>query len=53
MDINDEFKDDFLAKIDDAIERGNVDTETLKLMKELLKGAKLRSSISAYYEDQK
>ena len=52
MDINDEFKDDFLAQIDDAIERGNVDKETLELMKELLKGAKLRCSISAYYEDQ-
>ena len=54
MDVNvdKEWTDEVMAEIDKAIKRGNVDKETLELMKELLKGARLSVSIQAYYEDQ-
>ena len=52
MDINSEWKDEVMAELDKAIQRGNVDEETLKLMKELLKGAKARVSISEYFNEQ-
>lgn len=49
MDVNPEWTDEFMAEIDKTIERGNVSKETLELMKELLKGAKARVSISEYF----
>ena len=53
MDIDKKWKEDFLAQLDKTIERGSVNKETLELMKELLKNAKLKSSITEYYKDQK
>ena len=50
MDVNPEWTDEIIAELDKAIERGNVDGETLELMKELLKGAKARVSISEYFK---
>ena len=52
MDINPEWKDEVMAELDAAIARGNVEKETLEVMKELLKGAKARVSISEYFKDQ-
>lgn len=52
MDVNKEWKDEIMAELDRAIVRGNVDKDTLKVMKELLKGAKARVSISEYFNDQ-
>ena len=52
MDVKQEWKDEILYEIDKAIQRGNVDEDTLKVMKELLKGAKARVSISEYFNDQ-
>jgi len=52
MDVNNEWTDEFITEIDKTIERGNVDKETLELMKELLKGAKARMSISEYFNEQ-
>lgn len=52
MDVNNEWKDDVMTQLDEAIRRGNVDKDTLELMKELLKGARIRASISEYYKDQ-
>jgi hypothetical protein len=53
MDVNfDELKENLLSELDKTINRGNVDAETLELMKELLKGAKARVSISEYFKDQ-
>ena len=49
MDVNQEWTEEFLTELDKAINRGNVDKETLELMKELLKGAKARVSISEYF----
>jgi len=50
MDVNPEWTDEICAELDKAIKRGNVDEETLELMKELLKGAKARVSISEYFK---
>ena len=50
MDVNPEWTDEVIAELDKAIERGNVNEETLELMKELLKGAKARVSISEYFK---
>jgi len=52
MNVNSEWKDEVMAELDKAIQRGNVDEDTLKVMKELLKGAKARVSISEYFNDQ-
>ena len=52
MDVNKEWTDDVIAEIDKAIQRGNVEPETLELMKELLKGAKVRASMSEYVKEQ-
>ena len=52
MDVKQEWKDEVLYEIDKAIQRGNVDEDTLQVMKELLKGAKARVSISEYFKDQ-
>jgi hypothetical protein len=52
MDINQEWTDEVLAQFDEAIKRGNVPKETLELMKELLKGAKVKSSITEYFKEQ-
>lgn len=52
MDVNKEWKDEVLAEIDKAIQRGNVDKETLELMKELVKNAKLKTSMTEYFKDQ-
>ena len=52
MDINPEWKDEVMAEIDKAIQRGNVDEETLKLMKELLKGMRLNVSMQAFFDEQ-
>ena len=50
MDVNPEWKDDVLYELDKAIQRGNVDKDTLQVMKELLKGARARVSISEYFK---
>jgi tRNA(Phe) wybutosine-synthesizing methylase Tyw3 len=52
MDVDNTWKKDLLAELDKTINRGNVDRETLELMKELLKGAKARVSISEYFNEQ-
>lgn len=52
MEINSEWKDEVMAELDKAIQRGNTDPDTLKVMKELLKGAKARKSISEYFNEQ-
>lgn len=53
MDVNvDDLKENFMEELDKTINRGNVDVETLELMKELLKGAKARVSISEYFNEQ-
>ena len=52
MDVNQEWTDEFIAELDRTIQRGNVDTDTIELMKELLKGAKARVSISEYFNDR-
>ncbi len=51
MEVNDQWKKDFIGELDKTINRGNVDVETLELMKELLRGAKVRSSMSEYFND--
>ena len=50
MDVKQEWKDEILYEIDQAIQRGNVNEDVLKVMKELLKGAKARVSISEYFK---
>ena len=50
MDVKQEWKDEVLYEIDKAIQRGNVNKDTLQVMKELLKGAKARVSISEYFK---
>lgn len=50
MDVNPEWTDEVIAELDKTIKRGNVDEATLELMKELLKGAKARVSISEYFK---
>ncbi len=50
MDVNQEWTKEFLGELDKTINRGNVDKMTLELMKELLKGAKARVSISEYFK---
>lgn len=52
MDVNQDWKDEVLNQLDVAIERGNVDKATLELMKELLKNAKVKTSITEYFKDQ-
>jgi hypothetical protein len=52
MDVNKEWTDEVLAEIDKAIARGNVDKETLETMKELIKSAKVRTSMTEYFKDQ-
>lgn len=52
MKVDKEWTDDIIQELDKTINRGNVDKETLELMKELLKGARLRSSIVEYSQDQ-
>jgi hypothetical protein len=52
MDVNEEWKNNFITEIDKTINRGNVDKETLEVMKELLKGAKARISMAEYFNEQ-
>lgn len=52
MDVNQDWKNEMLDQLDAAIKRGNVDKEVLELMKELLKNAKLKTSITEYFKDQ-
>jgi len=52
MNVDKEWTDGVIAEIDKAIQRNNVDTTTLELMKELLKGAKARVSMSEYFNEQ-
>ena len=52
MDVNQDWKKNLLNQLDAAIERGNVDKETLELMKELLKNARVKTSITEYFKDQ-
>jgi hypothetical protein len=52
MDVNKEWTDDFITELDKTIQRGNVDADIIELMKELLKGAKARISISEYFNEQ-
>jgi len=50
MDVKQEWRDEILYELDKAIQRGNVDKDTLQVMKELLKGAKARVSITEYFK---
>jgi hypothetical protein len=50
MDVE-KWKEELEASINQAIERGNVDQETLEVMRELLRSAK-SSSITEFYKDQ-
>ena len=52
MDVNNEWKENFLTELDKTADRGNVSKETIDVMKELLKGAKARISISEYFNEQ-
>jgi hypothetical protein len=52
MDVKQEWKDEVLYELDKAIRRGNVDKDTLQVMKELLKGAKARVSITEYFKQK-
>jgi len=52
MEVNKEWQDEVMYEIDKTIIRGNVDADVLKVMKELLKGAKAKVSISEYFKDQ-
>ena len=53
MDVNvDDLKENLMSELDKTINRGNIDKETVELMKELLKGAKARVSISEYFNEQ-
>jgi hypothetical protein len=52
MNVNEEWANEFITEIDKTIKRGNVDEATLELMKELLKNAKLKTSITEYFKDQ-
>jgi hypothetical protein len=52
MDVNNEWREEFILELDKTINRGNVDKDTVELMKELLKGAKARVSISEYFNGQ-
>jgi hypothetical protein len=52
MDVKQEWKDEVLYEIDKAIQRGNVDKDTLQVMKELLKGAKARVSMTEYFKQE-
>ena len=50
MDVE-KYKEELESIINQAIERGNVDQETLEVMRELLKNAK-STSITEFYKDQ-
>jgi hypothetical protein len=52
MDVKQEWKDEVLYEIDKAIQRGNVDKDTLQVMKELLKGAKAKVSMTEYFKQK-
>lgn len=52
MEVNQEWTNELIAGLDKTIQRGNVDEATLELMKELLKGAKARISISDFFNEQ-
>jgi hypothetical protein len=52
MDVDNQWKENFIGELDKTIDRGNVDTTTLELMKELLKGTRTRVSISEYFREQ-
>lgn len=52
MNVDKEWTDDFITELDKTINRGNVDKETLELMKELLKSARVRASMGGYIKDQ-
>lgn len=44
-------KQELLNGIHETIEKGSVDIEVLEIMKELVKNAKARNSISTYYDE--
>jgi hypothetical protein len=52
MDVKQEWKDEVLYELDKTIQRGNVDKDTLQVMKELLKGAKARVSMTEYFKQE-
>jgi hypothetical protein len=52
MEVNKEWTDEFMAELDRTIARGNVDKDTIEVMKELLKGVKARVSIAEYFNEQ-
>jgi hypothetical protein len=43
---------DLIDNIDTAIESGETDKDILELMKEFIKGAKVKSSIGDYFNEQ-
>ncbi len=46
-------KEEIDEALDKTLKLGNVDKETLKLMKELLKTTRIECSITNYYDDEK
>lgn len=44
-------KSELLESIDETIKSGNVDTEVLEIMKELLEVTNVKISISEYFND--
>lgn len=44
---------DLINSIDTAMENGETDKDILELMKEFVKGAKVKSSIGDYFNEQK
>ncbi len=46
-------KEEIDEALDKTLQLGNVDKETLKLMKELLKTTRIECSIASYYDDEK
>jgi len=43
---------DLISNIDTTMENGEADKDVLELMKEFIKGAKVKSSIEKYFDEQ-
>jgi hypothetical protein len=50
MDTDQKWTEEVIEEIDKTIARGNVDKDTLELMKELLRDSKVQTSITAYFK---
>ncbi len=50
--IWEEKKLDLIDNIDSAMESGETDKDTLEIMKEFVKGTKVKSSIGDYFKEQ-